>query len=301
MASTVKGDGPREETKFESGVPPELPGRPSSLTLSDIRARSVLLSFVPGFDGHTAIRQWIVEAKVADSSVFQVIYNVSAPKARSITVAGLRPYTRYQMRLIAENVRGRGAPSEPSIAQNRRILKRQHHVFSPSHLRRPHCPLSWTPLLANQWNGQPKGYLILYRENGTEHWHEIRIPSLRASDFTLRDLQPYTSYEVQLFAENMFGRSASSGTSEARTYEGIPSGAPRNVRADVDNKRAVIVRWDPVDEDQANGHIRGYEVCLFVCTCRRFFLGIILRSSSLVLWVLSKRTTFSWECGKWEV
>ncbi|KAK6021265.1 hypothetical protein OSTOST_13063 [Ostertagia ostertagi] len=34
MASTVKGDGPREETKFESGVPPELPGRPSSLTLS---------------------------------------------------------------------------------------------------------------------------------------------------------------------------------------------------------------------------------------------------------------------------
>ncbi|PIO76588.1 fibronectin type III domain protein [Teladorsagia circumcincta] len=265
MASTVKGDGPREETKFESGVPPELPGRPSSLTLSDIRARSVLLSFVPGFDGHTAIRQWIVEAKVADSSVFQVIYNVSAPKARSITVTGLRPFTRYQMRLIAENVRGRGAPSEPSIA----FETKQTNPETPASrlfaepLSSTSLSLSWTPLLANQWNGQPKGYLILYKESGTEHWHEIRIPSLRASDFILRDLQPYTSYEVQLFAENMFGRSSSSGASEAKTYEGIPSGAPRNVRADVDSKRAVIVQWDTVEEDQANGHIRGYEVCWF--------------------------------------
>uniref|UniRef100_A0A7I4YSC4 Basement membrane-specific heparan sulfate proteoglycan core protein n=1 Tax=Haemonchus contortus TaxID=6289 RepID=A0A7I4YSC4_HAECO len=264
MASTMKGDGPREETKFESGVPPELPGRPSSLTLSDIRARSVLLSFVPGFDGHTAIRQWIVEAKVADSSVFQVVYNVSAPKARSITVRGLRPYTRYQMRLIAENVIGRGAPSEPSIAFETKQTSPEtpaSRLFAEP-LSSTSLSLSWTPLLANQWNGQPKGYLILYKESAMEHWHEIRIPSLRASDFTLRDLRPYTTYEVQLFAENMFGRSPSSGTSRAKTYEGVPSGVPSNVRADLDSKRAVIVRWDAVEKDQANGNVRGYEVRL---------------------------------------
>ncbi|VDK57629.1 unnamed protein product [Cylicostephanus goldi] len=180
-----------------------------------------MLNFVPGFDGHTAIRQWIVEAKIADSSVFQVIYNVSAPKARSIPVEGLRPYTRYQLRLIAENVRGRGAPSEPSVA----FETKQTNPETPASrlyaepLSATSLSLSWTPLLANQWNGQPKGYLILYREVGTDHWHEVRIPSLRASDFTLRDLQPYTSYEVQLFAENMFGRSSSSGTSEAKYDE----------------------------------------------------------------------------------
>ncbi|EYB98311.1 hypothetical protein Y032_0132g1710 [Ancylostoma ceylanicum] len=264
MASTVKGDGPREETKFESGVPPELPGRPTSLTVSDIRARAVLLNFVPGFDGHTAIRQWIVEAKIADSSVFQVIYNVSAPKARSIPVEGLRPYTRYQLRLIAENVRGRGAPSEPSVA----FETKQTNPETPASrlfaepLSSTSLSLSWTPLLANQWNGQPKGYLILYKEIGTDHWHEIRIPSLRASDFVLRDLRPYTIYEVQLFAENMFGRSASSGASEAKTYEGVPSGPPRNVRADVDSKRGVMVQWEPVEEEQANGNIRGYEIRL---------------------------------------
>ncbi|KAK6013259.1 fibronectin type III domain protein [Ostertagia ostertagi] len=227
----LRGDGPREETKFESGVPPELPGRPSSLTLSDIRARSVLLSFVPGFDGHTAIRQWIVEAKVADSSVFRL-----APKARSITVTGLRPFTRYQMRLIAENVRGRGAPSEPSIA----FETKQTNPETPASrlfaepLSSTSLSLSWTPLLANQWNGQPKGYLDS-RTKAVRAWQKKKykamracvqsmsvstempsIPSLRASDFILRDLQPYTSYEVQLFAENMFGRSSSSGASEAK-------------------------------------------------------------------------------------
>uniref|UniRef100_A0A158PCM4 Down syndrome cell adhesion molecule-like protein Dscam2 n=1 Tax=Angiostrongylus cantonensis TaxID=6313 RepID=A0A158PCM4_ANGCA len=154
MASTVKGDGPREETKFESGVPP---GK----------------------------------------------FSRNAPKARSFSVNGLRPFTRYQLRLIAENIRGRGAPSEPSVAFE----------------------------------------------------HEIRIPSLRASDFVLRDLRPFTAYEVQLFAENMFGRSASTGASEARTYEDIPSGAPRNVRADLDRKGGIVVQWEPVDEGQRRNSI----------------------------------------------
>ncbi|KAJ1362189.1 hypothetical protein KIN20_021628 [Parelaphostrongylus tenuis] len=43
-----------------------------------------------------------------------------------------------------------------------------------------------------------------------------------------------------------------------KTYEDIPSGAPRNVRADVNKKRGVLVHWDPVDEDQVNGNIRDY-------------------------------------------
>ncbi|VDM62678.1 unnamed protein product [Angiostrongylus costaricensis] len=262
MASTVKGDGPREETKFESGVPPEIPGRPSALTVSEIRARSVQLNFVPGFDGHSAIRQWIVEAKIADSSVFKVIYNVSAPKARSFSVNGLRPFTRYQLRLIAENIKGRGAPSEPSVA----FETKQTNPETPTSrlfaepLSSKSLALSWTPLLANQWNGQPKGYLILYRKAGTSYWHEIRIPSLRASDFVLRDLRPFTAYEVQLFAENMFGRSASSGASETKTYEDIPSGAPRNVRADLDKKGGLVVQWDLVDEGLVNGNVRSYVV-----------------------------------------
>lgn len=35
--------------------------------------------------------------------------------------------------------------------------------------------LSWTPLLATQWNGQPKGYLILYRIQGTDDWVSDKV------------------------------------------------------------------------------------------------------------------------------
>lgn len=109
------------------GVPPELPGRPSSVVVSDIGARSAVLQFIPGFDGHSYIKNWIVEAKIGSSSVFSTLFtmrflyilvagsnihfNYSAPKARSFTVERLRPNTKYQLRLIAENIRGRGTPS----------------------------------------------------------------------------------------------------------------------------------------------------------------------------------------------
>ncbi|CAB3409107.1 unnamed protein product [Caenorhabditis bovis] len=262
MASTKKGDGPVEETKFESGVPPELPGRPSSLSIGDITATTVQLHFTPGFDGHTAIRQWIVEARIVDSSVFTHIFNISAPKARSITVTGLRPYTEYQLRLIAENVKGRGAPSEPS----RSFETLQTNPATPSQrlfaepVSATSIGVSWTPLLATQWNGQPKGYLIVYRENGEEDWKEIRTPALRASEYTITELRPYTDYEVNVFSENAFGRSVPTDAVTARTYESVPSGAPRSLKATVDGPKAVIVKWEPVAELSTNGEVIGYKI-----------------------------------------
>ncbi|CAD6191275.1 unnamed protein product [Caenorhabditis auriculariae] len=262
MASTRKGDGPIEETKFESGVPPELPGRPNSLSVADVTARSAVLHFSPGFDGHTAVRQWIVEAKVADGSVYQHIFNISAPRAQSITVLGLRPFTKYQFRLIAENVKGRGAPSEPS----RTFETLQTNPESPS-ARLFAEPISatsisvfWTPLIASQWNGQPKGYLILYREVGDEDWREVRTSTLRASEYTLSDLRPFSLYELDVFAENFFGRSESSEAVQARTFESAPSGSPRNVRAESDSPRSALVRWDTVADISTNGEVLGYKV-----------------------------------------
>ncbi|PAV92252.1 hypothetical protein WR25_09019 [Diploscapter pachys] len=261
-ASTIKGEGPKEETKFESGVPPELPGRPSSLSITDVQARSVRLNFVPGFDGHTSIKQWIVEARIAESTIFTHIFSISAPKARSIAVEGLRPYTQYQLRLVAENVKGRGAPSEPSQAfetkqTNPEMLSAK--MFADP-ISATAISVSWTPLLANQWNGQPKGYLIVYKEDNTDDWKEVRTPSLRASEYTIRDLRPYTNYQIELFAENIFGRSETSETLQAKTYESVPSGSPRNVLASLDGPRSIIVKWEPVHASQASGIILGYTV-----------------------------------------
>lgn len=143
----------------------ELPGRPSSLTVTDIGSRSAQLQFVPGFDGHSFIRRWIVEARVGSSSIYTTVFNTSAPKARAFMVEGLRPYTKYQLRLIAENVRGRGAPSDPAkpfeTHQTDPETPPQNVYAEP--LSSSDLSVVWTPLTPSHWNGEPVGYLLKYR------------------------------------------------------------------------------------------------------------------------------------------
>lgn len=76
QALTQVGAGPRIEAKFESGIPPELPSRPTAVVVSDVGARSAVVQFIPGFDGHSYIKNWIVEAKVGSSSVFTTLFTI---------------------------------------------------------------------------------------------------------------------------------------------------------------------------------------------------------------------------------
>ena len=55
----------------------ETPGAPMGLGVSNIQAHSVLLQFIPGFDGKTSITLWIVEAmEVEESTDYVEIYTV---------------------------------------------------------------------------------------------------------------------------------------------------------------------------------------------------------------------------------
>uniref|UniRef100_A0AC34QH49 Thymidine kinase, cytosolic n=1 Tax=Panagrolaimus sp. JU765 TaxID=591449 RepID=A0AC34QH49_9BILA len=276
QAVTKVGVGPKVEAKFESGVPPELPTKPTSLAVSDVGARSVVLQFVPGFDGHSFIKRWHVEACIGSSSIFTQIFNISAPKARSFVVEGLRPFTKYKLRLIAENVRGRGGPSDPTRTFQTRQTDPENppeKVFAEP-ISDNQISLVWTPLMPSHWNGDPSGYLIHYRAVGDkskllteieketdEEWKEVRASNPKASDLTLTGLRPFTSYQIKIYAENTFGKSTPSEVVFATTYESVPSGAPENVTAELDDfKRSVLVKWEDVDDKHKNGIITGYIV-----------------------------------------
>lgn len=80
-------------------------------------------------------------------------------------VEGLRPYTKYQLRLIAENVRGRGAPSDPAKPFETHQAEPEsapQNVYAEP-LTAQDLSVAWTPLLQSQWNGEPVGYVIKYR------------------------------------------------------------------------------------------------------------------------------------------
>ena len=42
------------------------------------------------------------------------MFELSRPEATSMSVEGLRPYTDYKLRLIAENIAGQSDPSDPT-------------------------------------------------------------------------------------------------------------------------------------------------------------------------------------------
>ena len=50
-ARTNAGDGIEKLTQIKSGVPPEIPEPPKAIVYKNIGKRSVLLEFIPGYNG----------------------------------------------------------------------------------------------------------------------------------------------------------------------------------------------------------------------------------------------------------
>ncbi|KAF1648541.1 Protein sidekick-2, partial [Aptenodytes patagonicus] len=144
-AMTSKGQGQVSSSTISSGVPPELPGAPTNLGISNVGPRSITLQFRPGYDGKTSISRWQVEAQVrgglgsgvsgcqgaahptptpqvgqsGEAEEWGLIHQLaSEPDARSIEVPNLKPYTYY--RRVARMVPwhppwGTGALSPPAV------------------------------------------------------------------------------------------------------------------------------------------------------------------------------------------
>ncbi|NXJ70226.1 SDK2 protein, partial [Rostratula benghalensis] len=194
-AMTSKGQGQVSSSTISSGVPPELPGAPTNLGISNIGPRSVTLQFRPGYDGKTSISRWQVEAQVwggiqvmgakgcwgwgaaHPTPVPQVGQNGEAeewglihqlanePDARSMEVPNLKPYTYYRrvagttprFRMRQVNIVGTSPPSLPS----RRIQTLQAPPdVAPANVTLRTASetslwLRWMPLLEQEYNGNP--------------------------------------------------------------------------------------------------------------------------------------------------
>ena len=89
------------------------------LGVSNIQAHSVLLQFIPGFDGKTSITLWIVEAmEVEESTDYAEIYTVP----RSL---------EYEPRFEKTGLRGfRPGPTQTGLYSHRRRLEVLNFGFS---------------------------------------------------------------------------------------------------------------------------------------------------------------------------
>uniref|UniRef100_A0A3Q2E7L1 Sidekick cell adhesion molecule 1b n=1 Tax=Cyprinodon variegatus TaxID=28743 RepID=A0A3Q2E7L1_CYPVA len=270
-ALTGAGQGVVTSSTISTGVPPELPGAPSNLVISNISPRTAMLRFRPGSDGKTAISRWIVEGQVVKEDgkeeAWRVVYQKdNEPNADTLEIPSLTPFTQYRFRMQQVNIVGSSPMSAPSrLIQTLQAAPDSH----PSNLSlvsatQTSLRFNWKPLLESEYNSSPEtvGYrLRVWRTDGDgEDRNEDVSGGVEATEATIEGLSPWTHYQVQIQAFNSIGAGPWSQTVAARTTESAPSGSPVNVSAEAVSSSRIMLTWSPIPEAQRNGVIIGYKV-----------------------------------------
>ncbi|XP_005054485.1 PREDICTED: protein sidekick-1 [Ficedula albicollis] len=263
-AVTAHGSGSVTSSTISSGVPPELPGAPTNLVISNISPRSATLQFRPGYDGKTSISKWVVEGQVGvlgDEEEWVILHEVeNEPDAQMLEVPNLTPYTHYRFRMRQVNVVGSSPRSQPSrVIQT---LQAPPDVAPGSVTVRTASETSlwlrWVPLPDTQYNGNPEavGYRLRLRPPALLRL----VPDRLARECTLEGLQEWTEYELQVQAFNAIGAGPWSQPVRGRTRESVPSAPPENVSAEAVSSTQILLTWAAVPESEQNGLILGYKI-----------------------------------------
>ncbi|KAF6736385.1 Protein sidekick-1, partial [Oryzias melastigma] len=269
-ALTAAGQGVVTSSTISTGVPPELPGAPSNLVISNISPRKASLKFRPGPDGKTTISRWIVEAQVVKEDgkedPWRVVYEENHPDADTLEIPNLTPFTQYRFRMQQVNIVGSSPMSAPSrLIQTLQAAPDTH----PSNLRlvsatQTSLRFSWKPLPASEYNSSPEtvGYRLRVRRTdgqGKDRTQDVQ-GGVNSTDATVEALSPWTQYHIQIQSFNSIGAGPWSSTVEARTAESAPSGSPVNVTAEAVSSSKIMLTWSALPQTQRNGVILGYKV-----------------------------------------
>uniref|UniRef100_A0A8C4PZK2 Fibronectin type-III domain-containing protein n=1 Tax=Eptatretus burgeri TaxID=7764 RepID=A0A8C4PZK2_EPTBU len=230
-AQTVIGQGPPSSATISSGVPPELPGAPTNLAISNIGPHSVILQFRAGYGGKTSVSRWLVEAEVKheeETEGWQQVFELAGgPDARSIEVPGLAPFTHYRFRMRQTNIVGTSPASHPS----RHVQTLQAPPYmAPANLSvhasgKNSLLLRWAPLPESSYNALPDtvGYRLQYRH--------LRAVNRRP------DVAEMTWVSIALAGKvsqsNELGGLQKSGSTEVRRETRKPVGKKKSTKIEV--------------------------------------------------------------------
>ncbi|XP_049758675.1 protein sidekick-1 isoform X3 [Elephas maximus indicus] len=269
VAVTAVGAGLVTSSTISSGVPPELPGAPSNLVISNISPRSATLQFRPGYDGKTSISRWIVEGQVGavgeEEDWVSLYEEENEPDAQTLEIPNLTPYTHYRFRMRQVNIVGPSPFSQSSrVIQT---LQAPPDVAPTSITIRTASETSlwlrWVPLPDSQYNGNPEsvGYRVKYWRADLQAQVLAQVINDRLErEFTIEELEEWTEYELQMQAFNAIGAGPWSEVVRGRTRESVPSAAPGNVSAEAVSSTQILLTWASVPEQDQNGLILGYKI-----------------------------------------
>ncbi|XP_063096093.1 contactin-2 isoform X2 [Cavia porcellus] len=262
MAQTVVDSASKEATVLVRGPP----GPPGGVVVRDISDTTVQLSWSRGFDNHSPIAKYTLQARTPPAGKWKQVRTNPANiegNAETAQVLGLTPWMDYEFRVLASNILGTGEPSGPS---SRIRTKEAVPSVAPSGLSGGggapgELIVNWTPMSREYQNGDGFGYLLSFRRQGSSGWQTARVPGADAQYFVYSNesIQPYTPFEVKIRSYNQRGDGPESLTAIVYSAEEEPRVAPAKVWAKGVSSSEMNVTWEPVQQD-VNGILLGYEI-----------------------------------------
>ncbi|XP_028601411.2 phosphatidylinositol phosphatase PTPRQ isoform X2 [Podarcis muralis] len=226
---------------------PEFP--PQNVTYKNISSSEIELSFLPPSVPNGIIETYTVYLRETDGTDERTINTTHL----SLTITGLKIYTRYIVEVSSSTVKGEGPRSAPlQMLTDEDAPSSPPRLLTVKQLSGVIVKLSWQPPL------EPNGIILYYT---VYVWNIISRRSINVTETSLdiTDLENKMEYSVYVTASTRFGDgNIKSDMISFITSEGAPSDPPKNVWYKNLTSSSVRIFWDP--PQKPNGVIQFYSI-----------------------------------------
>ncbi|XP_069009097.1 neurofascin homolog (chicken) a isoform X12 [Embiotoca jacksoni] len=243
-----------------SALPPDRPDPPMELDLSDPAARSIRLTWIPGNDNRSPIKEFLVQFQEDRWEPGRWQDLSSYPGDLNSVILQLAPFVNYQFRVIAVNSVGPSKPSQPSPWYK---TSGAAPDAIPRGLRgwgskKDNMEISWEPLLDLERNGPNLHYSVWWRRKDLgEDWSNVTSVG---SKHIIQNTETYVPYEIKIQARNDFGSGPESNVVTGFSGEDKPTEAPKDLRVSKVDSTKANIHWKPVDLNSVLGEFKEYRL-----------------------------------------
>uniref|UniRef100_G1P7F3 DS cell adhesion molecule like 1 n=1 Tax=Myotis lucifugus TaxID=59463 RepID=G1P7F3_MYOLU len=218
-------------------VPPDQP----RLTVSKTSASSITLTWIPGDNGGSSIRGFVLQYSVDNSEEWKDVFISSSERAFKLD--SLKCGTWYKVKLAAKNSVGSGRISEIIEAKTHGrepSFSKDQHLFT--HINSTHARLN-----LQGWSngGCPITAIALeFRPKGTWAWQGLRANT--SGEVFLTELREATWYELRMRACNSAGCGNETAQFATLDYDGSTIPPIKSAQGEGDDVRKLFTIGCPV-------------------------------------------------------
>ncbi|XP_055789318.1 neuronal cell adhesion molecule-like isoform X17 [Salvelinus fontinalis] len=239
----------------------EQPDPPTDLELTDMKPRSVQLTWIPGEEHNSPIHKFVIQYtdSLHDHGHWHNLTHV--PGSKTTAHLELSPYVHYSFRVLALNAVGLSDPSNPSHMYKTNPAAPDENPSGVKGFGTEHDNLMilWKPMSGLQANGPGLQYKVMWRQKDVDkNWTSVTVANV--SKFMVSGTPTFTPYEVKVQAINNNGIGPDPAVVTGHSGEDLPVQAPDSVQVLVLNSTLAEVHWEPVPPKTVRGHLKGYKV-----------------------------------------